>query len=233
MLRRGLLAFSALFLALSADRLSPDAPPAPPRFTAEVATWPARDAGRFDGPGDPLNLAFVGAPEDVRAALTAAGWTEVPTTIRASVAAGLGELWDGRPLAAFPPMNDYRVAGRRQDMNWALPLRPVVARHHFRLWDTGLRDARGRTLWWGSGNLDLSVRWRDLSHTPDPDMDRERDFVAASLKGSPLLESVALVPAPQVPREGANEKGYAFRDDGRVAVIALSAPGPSRPSSGP
>jgi hypothetical protein len=182
---------------------------------------PVRNEGRFGRPGDPLNLIFVGSPEAVRTALTGAGWTEVPTATRDSLAAGIGELLDGRPLAAFPPMNDYRLRGRRQDMNWSLPVRPLEERHHFRLWRTGLVDRLGRDFWWGSGNYDQSIRWRDLSHVPDPDGARERDFIAAGLASSARLESSTLVASPRIPREGVNDKGYAFRADGRAALIVL------------
>lgn len=212
------------FLALSLDRVAPEIipPPAAPR-TVDLAVGglPAMNTGRFGRPGNPLNLVFVGAEASVRAALSGAGWTEVPGTIRASTWEGLKELAAGRPLSSFPPMNEYWLDGRRQDMNWAIATKPLSARHHFRAWDTGLRDPRGRAVWWGAGDYDLSIRWHDLSHVRDPDLDAERDYIAASLKASPRLERVALVPHAGIPREGANDKGYAFRTDGRVALIEL------------
>lgn len=231
-MKRAVFLLPALFFLLSLDRLAPDPPPAPesaPAGTAESALplLPGRNQGRFGRPGDPLGFVFAGSASDVAAALTAAGWTRVPTAVRDSLLAGLDELLEGRTLTAFPPMNDYRLDGRRQDMNWAIAVRPLEERHHFRLWRTGLRDARGRPLWWGSGNYDLSIRWRDFSHTPDPDADRERDFLAATLRGIPGVESVALAPSPRIPAAGANDKGYPFRTDGRAALIVLS-PSPRR-----
>jgi hypothetical protein len=209
------LALPAVFLALSLDRLSPDVPP-PSRSV--VSGWseaapllPVRNVGRFGRPGDPLNLVFVGSPAAVRAALTEAGWTEIPTATRSAL------------LSGSLPMNDYRLRGRRQDMNWAIQVRPLSARHHFRMWRTGFVDPQGRDLWWGSGNYDQAIRWSDLSHVPDPDGPAERDFIAAGLAGSPRLESSRLVTAPGVPREGANDKGYPFRSDGRAALIVLKA----------
>ncbi|MDE2511371.1 MAG: LssY C-terminal domain-containing protein, partial [Elusimicrobia bacterium] len=228
-MKRAVLLLPALFLLLSLDRLAPD--PAPPPESAPsgsaagaLPSFAGRNAGRFGRPGDPLGFVFAGSPSGVRAVLTAAGWTEVPTAVRDSLLAGLGELLEGRTLTAFPPMNDYRLDGRRQDMNWAIAVRPMQERHHFRLWRTGRRDAQGRELWWGSGNYDLSIRWRDFSHTPDPDADRERDFLVATLRGAPGVDSVALAPSPRIPTAGANDKGYPFRTDGRAALIVLSAP---------
>jgi hypothetical protein len=221
------LALPAALLLLSADRLGPErrAPP----VTRDVAWEQAAaglapvDEGRFGRAGDPLNLVFLATPSSLRAALTTSGWTEIPTTVRGSIAAGLGEYLDGKPVAAFPPMNDYRLIGRRQNMNWAIPVRPFAERHHFRLWFTGMVDDEGRAYWWGSGNRDLSIRWRDLSHVPDPDMNRERDFVVATLAGSRYLDASksGLVALPQIPSEGVNDKGYPYRSDGRAALIVL------------
>ncbi|UPT74388.1 MAG: LssY C-terminal domain-containing protein [Elusimicrobiota bacterium] len=226
-MRRVFLAVPVLFLALSLDRVLPERPaePAPRRAVAsaeaEIAALPVMNKGRLGREGNPLNVVFVGNEIAVREALTTSGWTEVPGTIRRSLRLGLGELIRGRPVASFPPMNEYWLEGRRQDMNWSVPTKFLSARHHFRLWDTGLRDPQGRALWWGAGDYDLSIRWRDLSHVRDPDLDAERDWIAASLKDSPRLTRVTLVPHPSLPREGANDKGYKFHTDGRVALIEL------------
>ncbi len=225
--RRVALSLPLLFLALSLDRVLPEPTVAPPPAGTVAAAadavprWPAFNEGRLGRVGNPVNLAFAGSPEAVRAALEGAGWTEVPRTIRASLWAGFLELLAGKAVAATPPMNDYRLRGRLQDSNWALPTSFLQSRHHFRLWRTGEKDARGRDLWWGAGDYDLSIRWHDLSHVRDPDLDAERDFIAASLASSPRLERVALVAHPGVPLSGANDKGYAFRTDGRVAVVEL------------
>lgn len=225
-MKRLVLALPVVFLLLSSDRIGQEGgvPPTPmvePSWESIAPTLSPRNEGRGGRPGDPLNIVFLASPAALRAALIEAGWTEVPTTIRGSLRAGLRELLDGKTIAAFPPMNDYRLLGRRQTMNWALPVRFLEERHHFRLWHTGRFDSRGRAWWWGSGNYDLSVRWRDLSHRPDPDMNRERDFIAASLARSPRLEAIVTLPHPAIPREGANDKGYPFVTDGRVAVIVL------------
>jgi len=225
--RRVVLALPVLALALYSDRIVQEHRDLPPSHTApsleEVyAALPARDEGRFGRPGDALNMIFLGSEPRVRAALTRAGWTSIPLTIRASIRAGLKDLMAGRPLTRFPPMNEYLVMNRIQDMNWVKVIKPIETRHHFRLWRTGIVDARGREVWWGSGNYDLSVRYRDLSHRPDPDMDRERDFLAQTLAGDPDVEKAGLLELAQIPRTGANDKGYAFRTDGRALLVELA-----------
>ncbi|MBI4376749.1 MAG: LssY C-terminal domain-containing protein [Elusimicrobia bacterium] len=188
---------------------------------ALYASLPTRNVGRWGRAGDPLNLLFKGTEPAVCRALESAGWTRVPNSIAGSCLAGLKELWQGRKLTRFPPMNAYRVLGRVQDMNWAQTVRPLEERHHFRLWKTELSDSERRPLWWGSGNYDLSIRWIDLSHRPDPDMDFERDHIARTLRGSPWVRELELVSLPQVPRAGSNDKGHAFRNDGRVLIVDL------------
>jgi hypothetical protein len=219
-MRRAVLLAPVLALAVNCDR-APNAavplfPPGP--LENQIRHFPGRNEGRFGQEGDALNLIFLGDEGAVRKELEAAGWTPVPRSVAASLAEGLEDLWLGRTLTRFPPMNDYRLADRRQDMNWALVVSPIQSRHHFRLWQTAAADERGRRIWWGSGDFDLSVRWIDLSHRPDPDMDAERDFIGNSLLKVGAAQT-RLVALPQIPREGRNDKGYPFRTDGRALVV--------------
>ena len=199
------LALPAVYLGLSLDRLSSE------RFKPLLSLvdgmnqaapmLPAVNEGRFGRAGDPLNLIFVGTPRGVRAALTEAGWTEVPTSVRGALASGL------------LPMSGYRLIGRRQNMNWAIAARPFSERHRFRLWRTGMADRDAREVWWGSAN-------------DDPDMDRERDLVVRTLAGSRFVQTTALLRLPQIPTEGVDDGGRAYRTDGRAAVIALKRSAP-------
>lgn len=186
-----------------------------------MARLPARNVGRFGRQGDPFNLLFLGTRASVRAALGHGGWTELPRTLAGSVLGGLGQLARGRPLTLFPPMNTYRLLGRPQDQNWVRVTRPLIQRHHFRLWAVPFADQAGRPAWWGSANYDKAARFHDLSHVPDPDIDAERDFIAGSLRGSGQVEGVERVARAGLAREGANDKGYPFFTDGRVLVVRL------------
>lgn len=229
---RPLRAAAIASVFLFGDALLPPVPP-PARIPAasgqgEAALrgLPSRTSGRGSRPGDPLNMIFAGTENGIRAALKAAGWTELPISYTESIRAGIRDLLLGRKLERFPPMTIYYVLGRPQDMNWAKVITPVLRRHHFRLWRTGLKDGSGREIWWGTGNYDLSVRWTDLSHRPDPEMNAERDYVRHSLDGIPGVESLKLIQLPQIPLRGINECGYEFRTDGRALLVELASPGP-------
>lgn len=224
-MRRFVIALPLVTFALALDRVPAPDPELPRRTLADITRafpgLPARDEGRFQKPGDPLNMLFLGTDAQVRGALEHAGWTPLALTITASLREGAAELVAGRPLCRFPPMNDYRVLGRRQDMNWARVITPIETRHHFRLWRTGVFDPKGRELWWGSGNFDLSVRYRDLSHRPHPDMNLEREYLAETLAGSPHVEKLSRMTLAQIPLSGRNDKGYPFTSDGRALFVEL------------
>lgn len=224
--RRVALALPVLFLALSLDRVIPRRSIPPAR--AVVASWdeaaptlPGASEGRSGLAADPLNLVFVAAPGALVAGLSEAGWTRVPTTVRGSLGAALGQLLSGRAPAAFPPLGDRRLKGRVQDFNWVISERFLGERHSVRLWATGTVDRRGRHFWWGSARRELARRWPVLSRRPDPDADAERDFVLSTLARSPRAGTLVVLPHPRVPREGLDDRGFPFRTDGRVAVIEL------------
>jgi len=117
-------------------------------------------------------------------------------------------------------MNEYLFEGRVQDHNWALVVEVITKRHHFRLWKTGLKGDGGLPYWRGSANYDKDARYWDLSHIPDPAIDQERDFIQDSLRESGA--KTRLIDLPKMPKEGANDKGYAFHTDGRVLFADLS-----------
>lgn len=201
---------------------TPPLEPRPPQRLDELLPrLPKRNVGRFGRSGDPLSLVFLGNEEQVRSALREAGWIDVPLRIPTSLRRGFWELLRERRLTLFPPMNLYRVEGRVQDLNWSITVVPILRRHHFRLWKTSWRDGSGREVWWGCANFDQDVRWRDLSHVPDPDNDGERNYIAATLSGSRWVEKMDLRRLPQLSLKGSNDKGYPFYTDGKALIVSL------------
>jgi len=198
---------------------SPWITPGPLPLDEILGRLPGRNWGRHSRPGDALNLVFVGDEGQVLSALESSGWARVPHSIAVSLVEGVKELAAGRWPAKFPPMNRYSLFGKIQDHNFSIPTAFPYSRHHFRLWRSPFKDGDGRTVWWGSGDFDLAIRWSDLSHVPDPEMDREREFIASTLKGRARMR---WVPLPQIPREGKNDKGYPFRTDGRALLAEFS-----------
>lgn len=223
-MRKLILLLPLLALILQCDKLL-DQPAAPPAYTPErlmeaLEALPARTEGRYGKQGTPLNFVFLGSEADVRRAMTAAGWTSLPVTIAESLRLGALDVWQGRKLTHFPPMQGYRLMDRYQDINWVNVV-SLQSRHHFRLWRTGVLDKRGRQVWWGTGDFDEKLRLWDLTHVPNPSMDLERKWVQDSLEGSEHVEKMTLVALKQIPLKGVNDNRYAFTTDGRALLVEL------------
>lgn len=223
-MKKLVLLLPVLALVLQCDKLLASGP-VPPAYTPDslqeaLEALPARNHGRYGKEGNALNMLFLGSEEDVRGALEHAGWTSIPLTISACVSEGLGEWWRGETVSSFPPMQGYRLMGRYQDLNWAQVV-SWQARHHFRMWRTGIRDKKGRELWWASGDYDEKLRLWDLSHVPNPDLNLERQWLQDSLAGSPYVEKLTLVPLKQIPRSYRNDNRYPFTSDGRALLVEL------------
>jgi len=164
--------------------------------------------------GDVINLAFVGSEDEVEELLKSARWTPVPLSLGRSVR----DLLGGR-LNHFPPFSRMFVDGRPQAMNWNRPV-TFESRHHFRLWRSGLAEPLGRRVWPGAGTFDRRVDWDKWDHVADPDVDKERAFIYASLVGNPLVARLTLVPSERLPRRWKSGRQSRFTD-GRVLVVEL------------
>lgn len=222
-LRHALLAgVPVLILAAARVGAPPEAalPSARKPLRSVLAELPGRNVGQFGRPGEPLNLLFIGSGERIRRALERAGWAELDTSVRVSFFQGLADLAEGRGLRRFPPMMKNSLAGRVQDLNFAIPVRSIFSRHHFRLWRLPYVDEKGRPLWWGSGSFDAAVRWRDLSHLPAPDTTQERDFIALTLENAGAR--LSWVSLPQIPLFGENDRGLPFVTDGRLLLAEFT-----------
>jgi hypothetical protein len=203
--RRLALSLPVVFLALSFDRVSPDRP-FPPAM-AVVATYdeaspslPGFNEGRKGAPGQPLSAVLVGHTPVIVAALSQSGWQRVPGSFR-------GALFSGHRK-----VEDYRLRGRLQDMNWVLPVEDG-GRHVLRLWRTGLIDRDWRSYWWGSVTFEGGEQPGDRT--------LGRNALAQALSRSPRSRGLVLLHAPRLPREGYDDLGRPYTTDGRIAVSDL------------
>ena len=185
-----------------------------------ASSLPGRAKSRDGRPSVPLNLVFLGSAAQIRGALTAAGWSEAPVSIYASFSESLDQLMNRQiPRIDFPPFKTFYVRGRPEVFNWVMVVRMFYKRHHFRLWDMGRRDALGREIWSGGGNLDVSIDWTKATHRVDPNIDAERAFLARGLALSGARLRLSLVASPNVPRRGKDSDGFPFYTDGSVLMV--------------
>jgi hypothetical protein len=225
-------AAAASFAALSAALLPAGLPSTSPSVKTSAAAselrleveqalrlLPGYNVGEEGRPGNALNFVVVGGERELLSALTVAGWTRVPRSGLTCMTEGFCELAQGRWPSAFPPMHPYTLFGRVQDHNFSIESGFPYSRHHFRLWKSPFSDKTGKPIWWGSADFDVDIHWIDLSHVTDPDIDRERDFIASTLKG--LAKQLRWIALPQVPLAGADDRGHAYRGDGKVLLATF------------
>ncbi len=191
--------------------------------------------------GDPLNFVLVGNRDDVLAALTAAAWRPADSK---TVGADLRLIERGLLARSYPtaPVSDLYLFGRPQDLAFEqADVRSVRRRHHVRFWLAPDPGGKERPVWLGAATFDrslgLSRRTGQITHHIDPNIDAERDKLAADLEAAGRLVSTFQVTGigPTL-RDTNGEKDWYFTD-GEMTVGVLTAAAvtrtapPERPAS--
>ncbi|TMK81823.1 MAG: phosphatase PAP2 family protein [Actinobacteria bacterium] len=182
-----------------------------PRFSLHSETLTGRSM-------EPVGLILVGTKTQIEATFAAAGWSladpvDLHTLLRV-YSAGLRN----RPYPSAPVTPAF-LGGRTQDLAFekAVVAGSIRERHHIRIWSSGFTLADGSPIWLATAP----------NHHIAPDIDTERDFIAAALSATGLARQVTQLQV--VPPElGTNAAGDPFFTYGKADVIDLrveSAPG--------
>lgn len=217
------LLLAALLLASPAPAQS-----GKPRISLEefLRQVPTRIADKDGTPGDMVNFVLVGSREQVQKALAAAGWQEVDRTHAEAALRAILVTLDKQVYVTLP-MSELFLFGRAQDFGYARadPIRVVAERHHFRLWEAPWQTTEGDDIWLGAGTYDAGFeehrRTGDITHKIDPEVDKERDFIAETLKYAGRLAGLGYASPPQPIREATTAHGGPYRSDGRLAILIL------------
>ena len=173
-------------------------------------------------PGDPLNIAFVGAEETLQRRMLSAGWFPAdPITLRSSLHIARASLLH-KPYPDAP-VSDLFVNGARQHLAFEQAAGGDPSkRHHVRFWRTQRTDALDRPMWIGAATFDASVGFSrttgQVTHHIAAEVDRERDKLLADLTRDSGL-TVKWMDSFQPLRAGRNGGGDQFVTDGRLAVV--------------
>ncbi|HEX2841157.1 LssY C-terminal domain-containing protein [Hyphomicrobium sp.] len=176
-------------------------------------------------PGDPLNVGVVGSKEQVAYAMNLAGWKPADAiTLRSSIDIGLSVVLD-RPYADAPVSNLY-LDGRKQDLAFERPDGTSAdRRHHVRFWHILDKGVEGHGVWLGSATFDRGVGVShdtlQITHHIDPDIDRERAFVIASLKDANVVQQTYQVTGTGPTLNGRNGEGDRYYTDGEITIAVL------------
>jgi hypothetical protein len=178
-------------------------------------------------PGDPLNVALVGAKGDLVKIMLAATWYPAdPLSLKSSLEIAVDAVFK-RPDPNAPVSNLY-LFGRKEDLAFEQEVgNDPRHRHHVRFWTTEKLDSDGRPVWVGSAVYDehvgLSRTTGQITHVTAPDVDTERDYLFARLKQTGELSEINIVEGFHKVRSGKNGGGDPWTTDGNLdlGVIAL------------
>ena len=138
------------------------------------------------------------------------------------------ELWcviRNRPDPKGPATPSY-FAAQPQDLTFELPgdaSGSIRQRHHIRIWRAPAIVDMHEPAWVATCSYDEGVKFVAkpylITHRIDPNVDREREFIAASLQraGARDLGLVTVTP----PLDGKNAGGDPFTTDGRAHVVLV------------
>jgi LssY C-terminus len=200
-----------------------------PGFTRDLLDRiPRRVADSAGARGDMTNFILIGSENTLRQAFAQAGWVSVDRTKEEAVLHGILSSITKQSYVEMP-MSELYLFGRPQDFGFALaePFEVVYQRHHNRVWKSPY-TVDGQSVWVGAGTHDIGIE-RDqrngkATHKIDPDIDKEREFIAESLISTGLVAAETyLLPSHPV-GEARTATGGSFHSDGRVLVMELRAP---------
>ncbi len=179
------------------------------------------------GEGDPLNLIFIGNPEDLVPAFIRRGWRPAEDTYWDSVWKTIGSFLFGHRYR-YSPVSPLYVFGRKQDIAMQKARDTVNRRNHLRLWLTPLRY-EGKSVWIGQISRDIGVRFTlhsgfGVTHKIDPDVDETRNALLQDMLYSQGLKAFGFVrgvgaSTPDDPRS--NLTGDRYYTDGLRAVLLM------------
>lgn len=185
----------------------------------------ARVSVTADGhPGDPVNIALVGAEAEVVRAMTAAGWFPAdPITLSTSVRIVADSVL--RRGDDDAPVSDLFLFGRKQDLAFEQPVgESPPQRHHVRYWRWG-KLQNGQPVWFGAATFDdrvgLSYTTGQVTQHIGPDIDADRDRIATQLTNAGCATSIDWEDGFHTELAGRNGGGNPWHTDGRLAVVVL------------
>lgn len=203
---------------------------APPKATAFDTSifekLPRRVVDLEGNQGDAVNFLIIGPKEQLEAAFSNAGWVIADRSITDAVLNATMKS-TSKQVYLEMPMSQLYMFDRKQDYGYARtePVQVVASRHHLRIWKSPY-EVNGQPLWVGACTHDIGFerdqRNNGVTHKIDPEIDKERDYLAGTLNASGLVSESTYVTPPEPITEAHTATGGTFRSDGRILVLRLS-----------
>ena len=174
---------------------------------------------------DLTNLVFLGNPEALHRAFTAAGWLPADELNSSSTFRTLKTL-SGNQIYTQAPMSVLLLDERPALFTLAKTTNTFSSRHHIRVFPTNEKWQDGAALT-ASSTQDVGIAFsrkqRTFIHVIDQHLDNERAKVINDLEFTGCVASIDLVPRPWLPTEAFNATGDRLLTDRRVAVLFINS----------
>jgi len=201
-----------------------------PLFATLQKELPTRVTDKAEGgnPGDLVNFVLVGTQDQVKDAFKAAGWVIADKTNQQAVVSALLATLQ-KNVYVTVPMSILYLFGRGQDYGYenAQAVQVAQERNHFRIWQAPFKAPQNQALWAGAGTHDIGIE-RDqrnpnsVTHKIDPDVDKERDYIGATLQQAGWVQAMSYMDrGTTAVKQAFTATGGEIKSDGRVLVIVL------------
>lgn len=192
------------------------------RLVAGLPAWSYSKRQRQ--PMDIVGLVYIGSPEELDRAFTAAGWSGARDNSAGATLTAVRAIAEGGPYAGAP-MRTLLLDGAEPDFAFQKALNTFAKRHHLRVWKRP-EQWRGRTVWASAATRDIaatfSMRPFGFTHQIEDQVDSERDKVVSDLMFTGCVASVLYVPRTTAYRAGQDYRRSMYTDS-RVAVVELNS----------
>ena len=188
---------------------------------------PRRVVDQQGNKGDAVNFLIVGSKEQLEATFAQAGWVIADRSVKDAVLNATMKS-TSKQVYLEMPMSQLFMFDRTQDYGYARtePIQVVASRHHLRIWKSPY-EVEGQPLWVGACTHDIGFerdqRNNGVTHKIDPEIDKERDYLAGTLNASGLVSDSSYVTPPEPITEARTATGGTFTSDGRILVIRLAS----------
>jgi LssY C-terminus len=184
---------------------------------------PVRTTTRSGNEADLVNLLFLGSQQQLQEAFSAAGWLPGdPNSTRAFF----------KQFEAFLTFNNYPTMpvshqllnGQPQDFTWQKSFDSYGKREHLRVWSES-QTVQNQQAWLSAYTREtsaaLSIRYHKFIHHIDRNLDDGVNMLVRDLTLSGCVESVYLIPRPDVHPLMVNSTGDEMRTDGVMTIVQL------------
>ena len=182
---------------------------------------PSRSMTGSSKPSDPVNLAFLGSPQQIEAAFESAGWTYGDSVSTWSV---LREMRAMSSLNSYShlPISKQWLEGEPPAFRFQKSFDSYQKREHIRIWN---EDRLEDGLWAGGAIRETSAAWSlrkgKFIHHVDSDVDAEREKIVRELSLAGCVAHVHYLKRAQTSQSMRFASGDLLESDGGMAVIEL------------